>query len=116
MPHKIPRSGKAFRRGFASREFGAGPSRGAIREIENPALSEANITDPSTACHLPTGVQTTLISAYDSNGNYHQAFALAAPERGRRLAARAASLRDRAGLKFFVSDHVAAPLGAPFAS
>jgi hypothetical protein len=67
--------------------------QGAIWEIENPLytvsshnglntttanfITEAGINNPATAGYLPTGVQTTIIAAYDSHGNYHQAFAFA---------------------------------------
>lgn len=69
--------------------------QGAIWEIENPLytvsshnglnsltanyITEAGINDPAAAGYLQTGVQTTIISAYDSRGNYHQAFAFATP-------------------------------------
>jgi hypothetical protein len=69
--------------------------QGAIWEIENPGynvtshngldaitdnyITQSAITDPAMAGFLQTGVQTTIISAYDSNGNYHQAFAFAVP-------------------------------------
>ncbi len=64
--------------------------QGAIWEIESPAytvtshngldtttanyITEAAINNPATTGYLSTGVETTIISSYDRNGNYHQAF------------------------------------------
>lgn len=63
--------------------------QGAIWEVENPlyTVSSHNGLDPLTTGYinqalggnLPTGVQTTIISALDERGNYHQAFAYATP-------------------------------------
>jgi hypothetical protein len=69
--------------------------QGAIWEIENPAytvdshnglntmtanyITEAAINNPATAGYLASGVETTIMSTYDANGNYHQAFAFATP-------------------------------------
>jgi hypothetical protein len=83
-------------------EFGGGHAadlaaiQGAIWEIENPAYtvtshngldgltdtyeSWAAITNPADPHFLNSGPQTTIISAYDPNGNFHQAFAFAVPE------------------------------------
>ena len=69
--------------------------QGAIWEVENPAytvtshnsldtmtanyITEAGINNPATAGYLPTGVETTIISSYSGDGNYHQAFAFSVP-------------------------------------
>jgi hypothetical protein len=70
--------------------------QGAIWEIENPAYTVtshngldsltdtyegwAAITNPADPHFIASNPQTTIISAFDANGNYHQAFAFAVPE------------------------------------
>lgn len=72
--------------------------QGAIWEIENPAYtvvshngldsltdtyeSWAAITNPADPHFIASNPQTTIISAFDSKGNFHQAFAFAVPEPG----------------------------------
>jgi len=72
--------------------------QGAIWEIENPAYTVTShngldsltdtyeayslITNTADPHFLKSNPQTTIISAFDAKGNYHQAFAFAVPEPG----------------------------------
>jgi hypothetical protein len=72
--------------------------QGAIWEVENPAYTVTShngldsltdtyeawslITNTADPHFLKSNPQTTIMSIYDSKGNYHQAFAFAVPEPG----------------------------------
>ena len=76
--------------GVSSNAANLAAIQGAIWKVENPgyAVTSHSVLDLLTTGYfnqaisgvLPTSGQTTIISAYDPNGNYHQAFAFAVPE------------------------------------